>query len=67
MQPLLPRERELQWFKGNRGFWGLRASFDHGPNVELSPTKTHPCEPVSSLNSICEIANFELHRTTKMD
>jgi hypothetical protein len=44
MQPLLPRERELQWFKGNRGFWGLRASFDHGPNVELSPTKTHPCE-----------------------
>lgn len=30
MQPLLPREREFQWFKGNRGFWGLRASFDRG-------------------------------------
>jgi hypothetical protein len=28
MQPLLPREREFQWFKGNWVFWGLRASFD---------------------------------------
>jgi hypothetical protein len=36
MQPLLPREREFQWFKGNRGFWGLRASFDRGPTPWLS-------------------------------
>jgi hypothetical protein len=30
MQPLLPREREFQLFKGNRVFWGLRTSFDRG-------------------------------------
>jgi hypothetical protein len=35
-----PENASSNGSKANRGFWGLHASFDHGPNVELSPTKS---------------------------